>query len=758
VKICRNLIEIGLFQDWELDQLIQLLFDKYENLLSLEKVIDGEKVHQFWTKVWATDLAMIREFICEILLHTLYFYRDREVLRIYNKHYQSKKRFESMKEEDLNELVQCNDLIKIKNSDFVRKIMSIFFGYVLSPNNIQKCKMLTENAQRLVLKIMPFFFRMPDPYQQSLLLCNDKYYSFFMNKFKPIRPNEDSEVYGTFQLFSERINTLFNQTKTGDFFQNESACIDQLSLLSKDLQDYINKHPKRTEDPVVWGAATHLFFELFIPCKLMHILVIYTEWTNMKEDIVKGVLDTFLMIASDSTINFDFFVTNISFLEFLDKLLVHFPLICLDFLSGLLGKNRINFVVSSALFDIILNFTKDKILLELAHDTEENANGIRLMLVASKSLQLLSEYLDYRLYSNFYTPPLYDLHISRSLVSVFLQDLAKRGTKILERLQGSLELICAPKDEIRSERVPEASEKFGEFFMQFLRTLNKSMAFRFKYDVYHKLEAAFKLKQLTDIVAITQNNKEYCGILLDFISIMYIDFKNCLLTERTKYFFTKPLDMQYEEDIFFETEYSEILQLLIKQFDLFMKEYSDTKDDAKSEILKTYAERHIFSHMIKMLNFFMIFRDQDLFKIKKHASTIEALYNILFNEREALLSIFKSKDTLELKTIDELELSLAEFSLEKKREKISIRVFCMASFEILSAIVRPGNLEPHKKKSLSQKSAEQKVKHLFVRSPLPDHNRSKIKTFTSYMAHHYLLTTQGEQLPVLGKRFMRKYI
>jgi hypothetical protein len=49
---------------------------------------------------------------------------------------------------------------------------------------------------------------------------------------------------------------------------------------------------------------------------------------------------------------------------------------------------------------------------------------------------------------------------------------------------------------------------------------------------------------------------------MEILGIYYIDFKDNLLDERNLYYHTKPNDLSYEEDSFYDIGYETIIEIL----------------------------------------------------------------------------------------------------------------------------------------------------------------------------------------------------
>lgn len=112
-----------------------------------------------------------------------------------------------------------------------------------------------------------------------------------------------------------------------------------------------------------------------------------------------------------------------------------------------------------------------------------------------------------------------------------------------------------------------------EFSMQVISLLIHSMRYRFNSGHFSKVREVFSQDNIIALLNVleTADCRLFTEVirvrtdLLVLYNVLHIDFKDCLVNERNKYFHTKPVDMQYEEDTYYNHGYDKTIVLIMKE-------------------------------------------------------------------------------------------------------------------------------------------------------------------------------------------------
>ena len=58
---------------------------------------------------------------------------------------------------------------------------------------------------------------------------------------------------------------------------------------------------------------------------------------------------------------------------------------------------------------------------------------------------------------------------------------------------------------------------------------------------------------------------------MEMVNVLYVDFKDGLLNNRFSYYVEKPVDMQYDEDLFYGENYDLILEMVEHEYDFILQ-------------------------------------------------------------------------------------------------------------------------------------------------------------------------------------------
>ena len=128
LKLCKILVEYGLPNEEEFDDIKEILYKKVPIFLALEKSINRDygSMNQTIQKNWLEGCRSIRAFYAEILIQYLYYKQDKEVLNMLKKTYIAmKKRKKPIDEEFMKKIISFRRNILFEK-EFVRKMLDFY--------------------------------------------------------------------------------------------------------------------------------------------------------------------------------------------------------------------------------------------------------------------------------------------------------------------------------------------------------------------------------------------------------------------------------------------------------------------------------------------------------------------------------------------------------------------------------------------------------------------------------------------------------
>ena len=215
----------------------------------------------------------------------------------------------------------------------------------------------------------------------------------------------------------------------------------------------------------------------------------------------------------------------------------------------------------------------------------------------SKLLDICALYINLPCYKIFNWIPEYDVRIAEKLIEF------KNFFNVdeLEKL-----LLGYEADKMKGD------DAKLEFLMNFFNLLQISTAYRYTDQIYKSLDEMFPMDNMKKLIFACKNNIVFRSIFLEIYGNIHIDFKNHLLNNRSSYYFTKPMDMQYEEDPFCDKNYDASIDFLVGELRLVIEQGEIIKNSHTAEQFYNYVNSAIFGNLVKLINYFLVIKEEDL--------------------------------------------------------------------------------------------------------------------------------------------------
>jgi len=257
-----------------------------------------------------------------------------------------------------------------------------------------------------------------------------------------------------------------------------------------------------------------------------------------------------------------------------------------------------------------------------------------------------------------------------------------------------------------------------EFYMNFLKLIYEGGSYRYVQSSLRKMDEAFSVERMVKLIPLAGDNLKYRAILFDVYSIFHIDFKNHLINNRSDYFHTRPKDMQYEEDPYVDHFYDKTIDLFISEIEFLIQRYeAKDKNPYDDNQYYYYFNSSIFGSIVKLMNYYLVIRENDLEKINKYIPNLEKLSEFIYKNRILILMIFGVElNELESPTKNKMEMELAKIDakFKLKREKLQVIGLSRTILELCEKIMCHKPLVPIKKKLLTKKSSVDRCKKVFL--------------------------------------------
>ena len=688
VKICKILIEYGLLNDYECDEIKDALYAKILVYRNLEQIIDNDSktINVYWIDVWFDGLLQIREFYSETLIHYLYFKLDNDLgLIMQNAYQECTSKAKSVTLERLKQIINFDKIILFEN-DFGFKIMDLLHGYILSQNTINQKLLTSVKLETIANNFLNLFSNVKDSYLYSIKLIREEdYISYAKDELKISKPNE--ELTQDVAVFVINLKNIISGFGSGKYYKNENQILSEVLVLFDKIDEKINYiEAIQNNDPKSVAIQKILFnsnIHVILTNLIANLLNDYTELVqafNKKSGFLSKFSNLIAYYLNDNIEFYSIFLSEKNVYIFED-MLYKSPVEISEILFEVVSTNSIILITKNIVLEDFLDIF-DKLLKNLPSEpTAENYQ------VLSKIIALISLYINPKLSKFSEWIPEYDIVITQDLTE-------KKEFLKAEDYEEMLKKYKNNKNTLNDAKL--------QCYMRFLSLLSMSTAFRF-YDFDYKImDESFSMDKLMILINLCEENLEFRSIFMDLYSNLHVDLKNHLLSNRSDYYFTKPTDMQYEEDQFFDKEYQKTIDLFMSEFTFIFKLFENKSKQKKNQIV--YLNSSVFTPIIKLTNYFLTLTKENLKNITKYLEKLDEFKDFLI-QRKDLFSLIYGIDPNAI-DITELEkyknnLSLFEFDSNIKLNKLKLLGICKVIYEFSTSLIKLQPLQSEKRKTIS---------------------------------------------------------
>ena len=704
VEICKIIVEYGLCTEDELEEIKSILYVKIPVYQSLERVIDRDaaNVSKEYIITWREGLIKVREYYAEILIHHLYSKQDRAVLVMLRNTYEENKRKNGrLSIRDLPNFIRFSTTVLFEE-EFGRKMMEFLMGYIISQNTISGVLLVTKKINEIVGMFLYIISNVDDPYLMSLKLMREEdYSSFALINFEKTSQNYHELMTGKLFGFKKDLTNLLQKTTSGQYlYQEENVVYDLMIILDK-LQEEIHFREfynlKSLKNYEVQRALSSTNLTLYV----FQIMTIYLAYNNYLETH-EGYEQLFTKYSE--FIQFYLLNNMENHCTFFSEEIIHsFELSCYkapynisSLMVAIFTQTSQTLIIEETIFDVLKEIFKK---LNQSYFAKPEAEEFQAL---GKILEILALYLSFNQYKIFVWISEFDIRIS---MFFSIEPEFEEYFKV-----ENFEQILRKKED---QREVHENNKLNTM-MQFWKVMRLATSYRFVESVYKKITNVFTKEKMTELIELTDQNFEYRKIFLEIYCIFHIDLKNHLLDNRFEYYTTKPKDPQYNEDPFYDQEFNKTIDLFTLEIKHVL-EYCDENQGKFDKNLIDYMNNGIFAGVVKLMNYFLVVREEDHSKLLKYVQEIEDFYNFMNLNRLRLLIIYGvniSKLSPSEKTEKDPLLSDIENINEKfkfKRDRMKIQSYSNAIFELCSELMTHKQLDPIKSEMLTRKSTISRI-------------------------------------------------
>lgn len=238
--------------------------------------------------------------------------------------------------------------------------------------------------------------------------------------------------------------------------------------------------------------------------------------------------------------------------------------------------------------------------------------------------------------------------------------------------------------EIINNKDKSLNEAHLNFLMSFLKLMVEVSFSRYTDAFYKKFSETFTKEVLHNLINLSGERYDYKEILLDLYSILHIDLKSHLIDNRSSYYSVMPLEPDYSEDSFYDQEYNKTIEMFIQEIQKLQENFDNENNNNNEETVKKYLSNGLFPAIFKLVNFFLMVKEDNLIKLTQYVPKLEKLYECVCENSQKFNNFFcKEKEEIkspnETHFLDENQKFLPELKdvdqkFQLKREKIKFRV------------------------------------------------------------------------------------
>lgn len=694
VEICKLLMEYGLINDDQIQEIKTMLYSKIQTYKTLENIIDhdAKTIDAFWVNIWIDGLKKVREYYCEILILMIYRKQDEELMEMLHRFYKESKGNDiNVMEKKLENIIKFNKSILFEE-EFGRKLMDFLLGYILSQNKVNGELLTTPKIEMISDNFLHIFSNIDDPYLHSIKLIKEVDYQAYMQEEQLINDNPLNEnIYFASFLMLKILNGL----TFGTYLYNNEQILKELETmfealnLSLDFEievktfDFGKKNKSAIQRIILNTNFDLILLNIF---SLMVKHKIYTVELMQKYSLITQF---FLL---NNTENHCIFLSY----QYLDLILKSlypvFPLQTIEMFLEIFSKYSNVMLMKEFLLGEFLKLYLHE------HKNLNNPDGYNTL---TKIIDIMSLFINIKATKIYSYIPEYDLRIAYAINQQEQYFEFDEWNNLL--------------------RNPQDNEAKLSLFMNTISLIQISTVYRFTNEVYVRLNEAFPLEDMKIFVQLCGNNLLYRSILLDLYANIHIDFKNQLLDNRINYYYTMPNDLQYEEDPYVDKNYDITLKLFESEIDFLLNYWQNQSLDFSEETFLKFANCSLFAAIIKLMNYFLVIKEDEIDKLNKYIEPLEDFLTFLLAKQKIFYKIYTQKDIeFESAKIKALQIQLSQTSERKKSDKLRVLGSCKIILETCQEIILyiPANGDTRRqiKKIVSQKSLIVKTTKAYNRS------------------------------------------
>lgn len=505
------------------------------------------------------------------------------------------------------------------------------------------------------------------------------------------------------------LTMLLSKIEKGVFLYQENNLILELENLLEKFNVKLNINSNQNHE-IRSFSTQRLLFQSGIPNMILNIIGNLMQFSDHlvtfpSEKLLekfKNLIEYYLKDNLEMQSSF-FSIRNFRLLE---QIFYKFPTLISDLLFDIFSKNAQILITKEYALDILMEMFKK-------HYTNLN-NTVFLVKDysdLSKIVDTEALFINLKCFKIFNWIPEYDIRILEDAMKFQVWPEEETGFLFhIDELESLLKSYQGDKTLLADARL--------DFLMNYLSFINVVTSYRYTDEVYKKLDSFLPIGKLKNLISLCGKRLEFRSVLLEIYGNIHIDFKNHLLNKRSSYYFTKPADMQYEEDPFFDKEYDNTVDLFISELKFLIEEEKGLKKIDEREFFN-YLNSSLLGNLVKLMNYFLVIKEGDLHKLNKYIAKLEELNDYIYINRFIILAMYsvfqKEFDSPDRKLL-EIELSKIDPNLKIKKDKTQIIGNCKAIIDLCKGIMCNRPVLDNKKGLISAKSTVNRINDTYLKT------------------------------------------
>ena len=410
----------------------------------------------------------------------------------------------------------------------------------------------------------------------------------------------------------QNISDFFNDLSNHKIYayNNEKIFLDFGEILSGIKEKFLITYP-------IKNSYQNIMFDFSLPHLMLEFFVL--DPSKITQDLKAQFFEIFEYFLKENGNSQGLFFQNYYFTK-VAIVLDNFPSELIEFFLNSFKNYKTILLRNIKALDLFMSVF-EKFLNE---EKFELLNGI---------LNIYMIYMDSKEIAHFSTLPIFDLKIAHHLKT------------IIEKVNFDLLKTALENHQIETEKFSLPGEKISfnneiNFKVNIIKTFSKSIKYRFEDFVYSFIVKKFTKELLMDLIHLSGVNFEFRLIFLYIFENLYIDPKDHLINHRNNYYHIKPKDPNYDEDIFYDTDYRVVIDVIREEIEFCHGVHnSEEIGEVIKESLAKYFIQGPIRGAAKLGNYFSGFNETDLLKLNPIFSHIKQL-DVFFQHRTSYFYIF----------------------------------------------------------------------------------------------------------------------